>query len=403
MTQHRREHDFKAEQMSGRTSVRVTSCSHFSEIIEEYRAFEKDPSTVFGIHQQSLWLENWAKHVNDALYVLCIRDNDRLVFALPFEVARCRTAWVGRFPAGIHSNANFPMVDRFAKQPTQEELIELKFLARQSAPKITALYFERQLQKHSGVENPVLKHFSKVRSPNLALSASLEGGFEGLLSRVKGKRRMKRHRQQQRGLESLGDVAFKVLTEPEEIEQTLDIYLACKAKQLSEMGAPNTFAGPKHRAFMLENYLSSAHALKLGKPQTFALQQLSVAGEVRAILGTCLDWGGIHIEIATHRNDETATYSVGEFLICESIQNACERGLTFYDLGLGDQRYKRSWCKDETWHYDSMIPIALYGHYLVGYHTFKSILKAYIKDSPFLWKIASRVRSYIGPYMRRDT
>lgn len=401
MTQHRRTHDFETEKISSGFPLRSLSCQHLSEIVSEYKAFEKNASTIFGIHQQSLWVENWATHVNDEVYVLCIHENEKLVFALPFEVARCRTAWVGRFPAGVHSNANFPMLDRFAQLPTEEELDALKKLSRQKAPKITALYFERQLQQHTGVENPIFKYFHKVKSPNLSLSASLEGGFDGILSRVKGKRRMKRHRQQRRGLEGIGKIEFKILADPQEIEQTLDIYLDCKAKQLATMGAPNTFAGRRHRAFMLANYLASAEALKAGKPQTFALQQLAVGGEVRAILGTCLDWGGIHIEIATHQNDETAAYSVGEYLICESIQDACERNLKFYDLGLGDQRYKRSWCKEETWHYDTMIPIAFYGHYLVGYHTFKSLVKAQIKDSPFLWNTASHIRSIIGPIIER--
>lgn len=401
MNQHRREHDFETEDASTPLPARALSCVHLRDILQEYKALEAQPSSLYGIHQQSIWLENWQKHVNNDVYVLCIHDNNRLVFALPFEVARCRTAWVGRYPSGIHANANFPMMDRLVAPPTHAELHRLKIIARETAPKITALYFERQLQDHSGVKNPILSHFPKVKSPNVSLSASLEGGFEGILSRVNGKRRMKRHRQQQRGLESIGTVAFKILDDAKEIEETLDMYLDCKTKQLKAMGAPNTFAGPKHRAFMLANYLQSIDNLHKGQKQNFSLQRLDVGGVPRAILGTCLERDGIHIEIATHNNDETAQYSVGEYLICESIKEACNRGLAFYDLGLGDQRYKRSWCREETWHYDSMIPIAFYGHYLVAFHTCKSKVKAFIKDRPTLWRYASKCRSIIGPRIEK--
>ena len=401
MTQYPNQRDFQAQGTDIISPQRALSCVHFSDAIDEYKMLEAQNTSIFGIHQQSMWLENWAEHVNDEIYILCIHENNRLVFALPFEMVRHQNAWIGRYPAGVHSNANFPMMDRLATYPTRLEFEALKNIAQQSVPKMAALYLERQLQCHSGVENPVLKYFTKTRSPNLALSASLTGGFEGILSRVNKKRRMKRHRQQKRGLQAIGPIIFEVQTEPEAIEETLDIYLECKSKQLAEMGAPNNFAGDKHRSFMRANYLKSAEALKRGEAQTFALQTLRVNGIIRAILGTCLNCKGVSVEIVTHRNDETSHCSAGEFLICESIQHACDNHLEFYDLGLGDHPYKRSWCREEIWHYDTVIAFSVYGYCIAFYHRGLNFLKAYIKDRPSLWKIAAQIRSIIGPIMLR--
>lgn len=377
-------------------ATRTLTCVALDKISDEYATLEAQDLSLYGMHQQSLWLRHWHDHVNNQIFVLCIHDSGKLVFALPFEICRYMGAWVGRYAGGIHANANFPLMDRMAVAPSKAEISTLEKLAKKYHPQLTAIILERQLTEHSGIKNPINTYYMSIRSPNLALSASLEGGFDGALSRVNGSKRLKRHRQQGRRLTEIGDIEFKVVTEPKEIETILDTYLNWKAKQLAEMGAPNTFAGTKMRAFMLANYLKSAGNAYHGGEQQFALQVLQVAQEPYAIIGTCLIDGGISIEIMAHCDDHTNQLSSGEYLICESIQNACARGLSFYDLGLGDQRYKRSWCRLETWHYDAVIPLSTYGYSLQRYQIFKNGLKGYIKSNKKLWHYASKIRSLLS-------
>lgn len=383
-------------------AARLLNCVPFNEICDDYAALENSADSLYGMHQKSLWTRHWHDHVTGKIFVLSIHENGKLVFALPFEITCYKGTCIGRYVGGIHANANFPLMDQHAQAPSKDELLALKKMAKKLQPELSAFILERQLTELEGVKNPLVQHCLTIRSPNLALSASLEGGFDGVLSRVSGSKRMKRHRQQGRRLAEFGPVEFKVVTEADEIETTLDTYLRWKAKQLAAMGAPNTFAGKKMRAFMLANYLESAECARKGGEAHFALQVLKVADKPYAILGTCLVDGGISIEIMAHYNDHTNQLSSGEYLICESIQNACERELLFYDLGLGDQRYKRSWCRQETWHYDTVMPLSVYGHILQRYQIFKNSVKSYIKSNQRLWAYASKIRSMLS-LIRRTT
>ncbi|TIT61214.1 MAG: GNAT family N-acetyltransferase [Mesorhizobium sp.] len=90
--------------------------------------------------------------------------------------------------------------------------------------------------------------------------------------------------------------------------------------------------------------------------------------------------------------DELANTSPGDFLFFDNIQNACQTGFAVYDFSVGDEPYKRLWCDIETQHFEVLVPLTLKGRALGQALRQGARLKAFVKNSPTIWKLAKMLR-----------
>jgi CelD/BcsL family acetyltransferase involved in cellulose biosynthesis len=259
---------------------------------------------------------------------------------------------------------------------------------RAARPDVHALVFERQLESLRGRKNPVLTKPSQI-SPNVALSVDLTPGFEAVLDIGNGQRKRKRHRYQTRKLEAFGEIRRWRPNTADEAAQVINAFLDMKAARMRMMGMPDVFGPEPVRAFFRTLFSKAAE-----NPQpAFILDALEVDGKIRAVTGSSIIGDRLICDFAGFADDETATASPGEFLLFENIREAASNEFGVYDLGVGDEPYKRSWCDIETNHRDVVVAMTLVGTGLVAAQRAKTRIKALIKGNATLWPMVKAFRA----------
>lgn len=345
-------------------------------------------SALFAPAQSAAWILNWAAQVRPELLVATLSAEGRPVFALALEIGRSGPFRIARFMGGRHANGNFVAGDpgwlAKADIPAIQSMLAAIAKAR---PDIDLVALERLLPDLDGVANPLasLPHFS---SPNLSLAVDLAGGFDALLSRASGKRKRKKHRSQTRKFEAVGSHRRIEARTPDEVNRLLDAFFEMKEFRFRKMGIANVFGDDQVRAFFRALFTD---ALAEDKP-SFVLHGLEVAGKLRAITGSSRSGKRLICEFGAIAEDDLGHTSPGDFLFFDNIQEACETGVDVYDFSVGDEPYKRLWCDIETQHFEVLIPLTLRGRALALALRQGARLKAFVKNSPTIWKMTKMLR-----------
>jgi CelD/BcsL family acetyltransferase involved in cellulose biosynthesis len=96
-----------------------------------------------------------------------------------------------------------------------------------------------------------------------------------------------------------------------------------------------------------------------------------------------------------------AIESPGEQLILNLVKDCCERGLTTFDLGIGEAQYKTLFCSDTEPLFDSYLPLTTSGRMLAIAFAAIASLKRAIKQRPMLWAIVRtgrRLRAWLSNF-----
>jgi CelD/BcsL family acetyltransferase involved in cellulose biosynthesis len=124
----------------------------------------------------------------------------------------------------------------------------------------------------------------------------------------------------------------------------------------------------------------------------FVLHGLEVAGRLRAITGSSRSGKRLICEFGAIAEDDLGHTSPGDFLFFDNIQEACQTGFDVYDFSVGDEPYKRLWCDIETRHFEVLVPLTLKGRGLAMALQQGARTKAFIKNSPMVWKLTKMLR-----------
>lgn len=336
--------------------------------------------------QSPAWVRAWAETVNPDIVVGLVRHHGRTLMALPLEIVAVGPFRVARFPGGSHANGNFAPTDR-AEPPVAADLDALVAALGHARPDIDLIALERLCPERHGLSNPLvcLPH---VASADVGLAVNLEGGFEGVLGRVSGKRKRKKHRSQQRKFEAVGAIDCGRARSAAEASALLDTFFALKGERLKRMGADDVFADGKVRTFFRRLFGEAAES---GAP-AFVIDRLTVGGVVRAITGSSLSGGRLICEFSAFSDDELIQASPGDYLFYENIASACNEGRAVFDFSVGDERYKREWCDIETVYADVRLPLGFKGAALAGFIGLRAALVRRVKSNRRLWAMLRRMR-----------
>ncbi|ESY83160.1 acetyltransferase [Mesorhizobium sp. LNHC221B00] len=357
-----------------------------AEALAAYAGFCR--SALCAPAQGAIWILNWAAQVRPDPIVATLALEGKPVLALALEVTRRGPCRVARFMGGRHANGNFAAADPqwLARADVAAIRTLLAAIAR-ARPDIDLIALERLLPDLDGVANPLasLDHFA---SPNLALAVDLDGGFDALLARASGKRKRKKHRSQTRKFEAVGSHRRITAATPDEVDRLLDAFFEMKESRFRKMGIANVFGDDHTRAFFRALF---GQALAEQKP-SFVLHGLEVAGRLRAVTGSSFLGKRVICEFGAISEDDLAHTSPGDFLFFDNIQEACETGFEVYDFSVGDEPYKRLWCDIETRHFEVLVPLTLKGRALAQGLRQGTRLKAFVKNSPVVWKLTKMLR-----------
>lgn len=338
--------------------------------------------------QGAEWIRHWIAETRPDAILATMNLGGMPVLALALEVVRSGPFRIARLMGGRHANGNFPAADRtWLRSAGIEDIQPLIAGIAAARPDIDLITLERLLPELDGLPNP-LACLPSFPSPNLSLAADLRGGFDDFLGRASGKRKRKKHRSQIRKFEAVGPYRRVEARAPQEAHAMLEAFFAMKAVRFSRMGIADVFGDPAVRAFF--------HALFSGalKDETplFVLHGLEVAGKLRAVTGSSVSAKRLICEFGAIADDGLSHASPGDFLFFENIQEACDRGFEVYDFSVGDEPYKRLWCDTEVRHFDALAPLNPKGRILAPGLRQTARLKAFVKNSPSVWRLAKLLR-----------
>lgn len=346
-------------------------------------------AALFAPSQDPDWIDCWTAHLAPQALFATVQRDGRPVFSVALEIQKSGPFTKARLMGGGHANGNFPPLSPESPESDDPACMQALRQAIQAArPDIDVLLFERLEPALQGRRNPLLA-LPHRRSPNIALAVDLTPGLEKVIDRAGGKRKRKRHRYQHRKFIQAGDIKLLRATDQQQVDTLLDVFFAIKSVRLQRLGVGDVFGDEATRSFFRALFGAAARQPK----PAFFLDALEVAGKIRAITGSSVSHDRLICDFAAFAEDELAIASPGEYLLFENITAACRDGFRIYDLGVGDEPYKRSWCNLETQHYDVIVPLTSRGRLMAAWLNTKSGLKARIKESPLAWRLVKALRS----------
>ena len=223
------------------------------------------------------------------------------------------------------------------------------------------------------------------RQPSAAYGLGLEGGGRAVLENRLSKETRKKLRKKEAKLAELGTLTYGIAAGVGARREALDAFLVQKTTRLREKGFRSEFEAPEMRAFI--------EAAKEG----IELHTLSVGERIVAVYGGASHrgwWSGMFN--AFDADEAVARCSPGDLLLMRVIAGACERGLHHLDLGIGQARYKDTFCDTAIPLFDTMVPVTPQGHVYAAYATIRQNAKRRIKRSPGLLAAARRLDALRG-------
>ena len=264
----------------------------------------------------------------------------------------------------------------------------LRETARATPGRLDLFALVNQPESWNGIANS-LRMLGGQASPVQGYCTALLPDAEAFMkSKVSGPGR-KKMRAKERKLAELGDVRCFTAGNALDARRILDAFHVQKAQRMTEMGVTNVFAEPAAEDFLEQGALDFAARGSGG----IELHGLTLNDRVIATFGGAAHQGRFSGMFNSFDLDPGLTrHSSGEQLLSWLIQSKCREGLRSFDLGVGEARYKETWCDAAEPLFDCYLPVSAAGWALYAVKAGKRRLKGAIKHSAFGWRMVERVR-----------
>jgi len=374
-------------------AVKLRIFDTFQEVEREWRDFQG--RGVATPYQQYGWLEPWFRHVGREQgirpVIVCGEANGAPAFFWPFGIQRIGGLKVCRWLGGKQSNYNFGLYDPEILPRLDAATVKafLHTISERSGG-IDVFEFFNQPQAWNGVVNPFAA-FEQQISPSPCYRLDLQKDFESLEKARRNPRSIQTLRRKARKLAGEhGETKIASPADPEEFAKVFDGFMEQRAIRFDAMGVQNVFAGTGLRAFLEEVSRPS----ESGEAPVMPFHALSAGGEVCATYAGLTLNGHYSCFINSIDGDRFGKFSPGDILLRGVIEECCDAGFVGFDLGMGNERYKTSWC-DEDPLFDCFVPITALGLlHTVRIRTMLS-LKRTIRSNPKLWSFAKSIRKQL--------
>jgi CelD/BcsL family acetyltransferase involved in cellulose biosynthesis len=235
-----------------------------------------------------------------------------------------------------------------------------------------------------GIANPFAKLPHQL-APSSGYAVKL-GDFTALYASRFSKRSRGTLERKERKLAESGPIVYGWADSREERLVLLDAFFAQKSRQLAAMGVKDIFDAHA-RAFYREVAL-----LEGDNPSRLRLGYLKIGDNVLATFSGTLCHNRLGVALSSLTEDERQRQSPGALLLKHQIEEACAKGIAFYDIGVGWARHKDEWCDVMQKLFDSFIALKPQGVLLTVPLAAAARLKRAIKSSRHLWPLAQHVR-----------
>lgn len=381
--------------------IRIEVHANLAEVEESWREFQAvADGTVF---QTFEWLSTWHRCVGAPAGVRCAivtgHDAAGLLFLLPFAIERAGglsvLTWLGSDLCDY--NAPWLAPDFSARMPEDRVplLLEQVFarLRTDARFRYDLVRFEKMPARVGAQANPLL-HLACSLNPSGAHMTRLGDDWESYYKSKRSASTRQRDRSKRKRLAEIGQVAFVTPETDADIAATLDTLIAQKAKSFAARGITNIFARRGYRAFF--------HAIAC-EPVNRAfshVSRLDVGADATAVnLGLVFRDCYYHV-LASYTEGDMSRLGPGTAHLHDLMRYAIGRGCRIYDFTIGDEGYKRDWCEIELELYDYISPATLPGVLAAAATRLGRALKRWIKQTPALWRMATRTREALAVLRR---
>lgn len=371
--------------------ARIVVSGDLAALEADWRALEAD--ALVTPYQAYDWVRPFVTTIGRAeemdFRFVRIEDSQGALLALfPLVVARRLSTRFAEFIGGKHANYHMALYrPDFAEALDATAAQQLLREIGAAIGGIDALFLINQPTAWRGIANPPAR-LAAGQSPSRAYKLALEpGDCDGTLRRSMSKHARKKMTTKRNRFAEFGPSELVQAHSDAEIERVLDAFLAQKAARFAQLGLPDPFATPAIRAFLRDGALAQAGRSPAIELYSLDLSGRSVATYVGAVQGKRFSGMATSFDLGS----EAARTSPGEILLIELIKRKCRAGVTMFDLGVGEARYKTTICDDSDELVDTFVPLTAKGRAYAGYSQAKRALKRRIKASPLALKTAQRV------------
>ena len=374
---------------------RICVSSEIGAIEAEWRRLEASGlATPYQAHD---WVRPFVETVGRAAAMTfrfaCIYDAEGAVLALlPLVVTRRHGTRFAEFIGGKHANYHMGLYRPDFAEALDDEMVRLLLSEIGAAiGEIDAFVFVNQPTSWQGISNPTAR-LAAGASPSRAYTLALQpGDCDGTLRRSMSKHARKKLTTKRNRFAEFGHSELVQARSAAEIERVLDAFLAQKAARFAQMRLPDPFADPAIRAFLHQAALGTPGGAPVVELYSLDLNGQPVATYVGAVQGSRFSGMATSFDLTS----AAARTSPGELLLVKLIKRKCQAGLTMFDLGVGEARYKTTICDDRDDLVDTFLPLTAKGRAYAGFIQAKRALKRRIKASPLALKLSLRVLGWL--------
>lgn len=362
-------------------------------VADDWRALERDG--LVAPFQTFAWVETWiaagAVPAGARPLLLRLRRGGATVGLLPLVVERTGPLVVARRLGGNHASYFVGAWADAALAGVDPARLAAVFHAFARAEGIDAFALDAVPATWGDRSNPLAALGRARPSLDDGHAFRLAPSFDALLAGRNAAHKRKKLKAKERLLTAAGSLRVAVAASPAEIETALAAFFAQKAASLAARGLDDPFAAPAVRDAFRRLALASLGA----DAPLLELTFLEAGGRIRAVIGAATHCGRLFALFASHADDDLARASPGETLFFRHIETACGRGLAAYDMGVGRERYKESWCDERVALLDLRLPVTGLGRLFVAVEAVLGWTKRAIRRDRRFWEVVRRWRARI--------
>jgi CelD/BcsL family acetyltransferase involved in cellulose biosynthesis len=318
--------------------------------------------------------------------VLTLKESTgKLVALFPLCTVTKAGFRIARFIGLTHNNFNIGIFARNADDLLTDFNLREAFKAAALATGTDVYFLHNQPHSWEGYANP-LRNFGGFPSPSFAYSANLPETSEVFFKEhyTTGAQR-KRLRNKQSILSRQGNFVFTQAETSQERLAFLRAFYQHKKKWFLKRGLKNTF-----EPACIQRFFESVAM------NTLELYGLKDGARLASVFGVMVHGKRMSALFTSINGEEIGRGSPGELLLLYLMMHCCDRGLSSFDLGVGEAGYKDSFCPIMEPLFDAAFPVSLKGRMAAMVWTRWQKFKRFAKHKPRLLHVLQQLRGIFG-------
>ena len=365
----------------------------------EWRRFEDIADcTAF---QSFDWLATWYRHIGKPdgvrpVIVVGSYADGETAFILPLAIARergiKRLCWFGQ----EQCDYNAPLLARdFSQRVSPERFLAAWRALREQMQRDPRLRhdwieLEKMPQMVGTQANPFLSLDVTANASGAHLT-QLGDDWEKFYFAKRSSATRRRDRAKRRHMSEYGEIRFVTATEIDDARRTLETLIDQKHRAFARRGIRDIFARPGLREFFLD--LASNPKIR----HRFHISRVEV-GDTWAAANFAILFGDCYYHVLASYEDDAAVshYGPGALHLRELLAHAIKLGMRRFDFTIGDEPYKDEWSDTSVKLYDHSAAATWRGWPVSAASMARRRLKRFVKQTPSIWKLVSRLRATVG-------